>query len=449
MIPAAVERAVAASKADGCIVIASEATEADIRWANTTTTTNGVRRSVRLTVISVVGGRVGTVSRTSVDDVEDAVRASEAACEGNPEAPDVCPLVEGGVDSAFDEPHPPTGIEVFGAFAQRLGGVFDRARSDDLALFGYAEHSLTTVWLATSSGVRRRHSQPSGVIELNAKTPDFGRSTWAGRNGAAPDDVDPDAMYGEVTERLGWASERVELPAGRYEVLLTPSCVADMLFLAYGAATARDADEGRSVFAAAGGNLIGERIAADAVSLYSDPAEHGLEVRPFVVAGASSSQASVFDNGLDTDRTDWIADGVLRRLITPRWWAQRAGGEAAPQISNLVMPSDGPSLDEMVASTQRALLVNCLWYIRTVDPKTLLVTGLTRDGVYLVEDGEVRGAVNNFRFNESPVGMLERVTQLGATETTLAREFGDYFRSTKMPPLRIEGFNMSSVSQAT
>jgi predicted Zn-dependent protease len=125
-------------------------------------------------------------------------------------------------------------------------------------------------------------------------------------------------------------------------------------------------------------------------------------------------------------------------------------------VDNLVLSGgaqhaqDAGSLESMIASTKRGLLLTCLWYIRTVDPQTLLLTGLTRDGVYLIEDGEVTGAVNNFRFNESPVGMLSRLAEAGATErSTLPREWSDYFTRCAMPPLRIEGFNMSSVSQAS
>jgi predicted Zn-dependent protease len=119
-------------------------------------------------------------------------------------------------------------------------------------------------------------------------------------------------------------------------------------------------------------------------------------------------------------------------------------------VDNLIMSAEsGTSLESMIASTKRGLLVTCLWYIREVDPQTLLLTGLTRDGVYLVEEGEVVGAVNNFRFNESPVGMLSRLAEAGATEATLPREWGDYFTRAAMPPLRIEAFNMSSVSQAS
>jgi len=159
----------------------------------------------------------------------------------------------------------------------------------------------------------------------------------------------------------------------------------------------------------------------------------------------------VFDNGLALRPTEWIRDGELAALIQTRHSASRARLPVTPGIDNLVFETatpGAPTLDDMIARTERGLLLTCLWYIREVDPQTLLLTGLTRDGVYLVEKGEVTGAVNNFRFNESPVGMLSRLAEVGAAVPTLPREWSDYFTRTLMPPARVEGFNMSSVSQA-
>jgi predicted Zn-dependent protease len=169
-----------------------------------------------------------------------------------------------------------------------------------------------------------------------------------------------------------------------------------------------------------------------------------------VVTTSSSAHSSVFDNGLPATRTHWVRDGVLERLVRTRHGAATAGAEPAPWIDNLVLSAgDGPDLDQMIASTDRALLVTCFWYIREVDPRTLLLTGLTRDGVFLVEGGEVKGAVNNFRFNMSPVDVLAQAVEVGAAVPTLPREFGDWFRRVKAPPLRVDRFNMSSISQAT
>jgi predicted Zn-dependent protease len=159
----------------------------------------------------------------------------------------------------------------------------------------------------------------------------------------------------------------------------------------------------------------------------------------------------VFDNGLPLAPTEWVRRGELAALTQTRHSAALSGLPVTPAIGNLIMEAPGgtASLDDMIARTSRGLLLTCLWYIREVDPQTLLLTGLTRDGVYLVENGEVTGAVNNFRFNESPVAMLGRITEAGASGPALPREWSDYFTRSAMPPLRVEGFNMSSVSQAS
>jgi predicted Zn-dependent protease len=158
----------------------------------------------------------------------------------------------------------------------------------------------------------------------------------------------------------------------------------------------------------------------------------------------------VFDNGLPLGRTDWIKDGVLAALAQTRHSAQLTGLPVTPFVDNLIMDVDGAAgtTDDLVAGTERGLLLTCLWYIREVDPQTLLLTGLTRDGVYLIENGEVTGAVNNYRFNESPISLLDRFSGVGATVASFSREWGDYFPRTATPAVRVADFNMSSVSQA-
>jgi predicted Zn-dependent protease len=200
-----------------------------------------------------------------------------------------------------------------------------------------------------------------------------------------------------------------------------------------------------------GGTRVGERLATKPLRVWSDPAAEGLQCDPVVFATSSGSSQSVFDNGLPISETDWIADGELKALIQTRHSAELTGLPMTPGIDNLLMGSADATrgLDEMVADTSRGLLLTCLWYIREVEPQTLLLTGLTRDGVYLVEGGEVVAEVNNFRFNESPVDLMGRLTEVGLTQRTLAREFGDYFTRSAMPTWRVGDFNMSSVSKAS
>ncbi|MDQ1393163.1 MAG: hypothetical protein QOF30_2140 [Acidimicrobiaceae bacterium] len=464
-----VEAALALSTADGCIVIADESSEANLRWANNTVTTNGVTRGRQLTVIATVGTATGVaagaVSRSSVtpDRIEDLVRAAEAAARASMPAEDAQPLVEPGSAGAADagaawhDPPVETSIEAFSTFIPSLSHGFDQARGADRLLFGFAEHQYRSTYLGSSSGLRLRHDQPTGRLELNAKSPDFTRSAWLGQPAALFGDIDLPALDAQLGQRLEWARRRVELPAGRYETLLPPTAVADLMIDLYWSAGARDAHEGQTVFSKPGGGTrVGDSLAELPVTLRSDPHAPGLACAPFVVAYASSSMQSVFDNGLALAPTSWIANGQLAALMQTRYSATLTGLAATPAIDNLILegpPSPSgtplPSLSEMAAATGRGLLLTTLWYIREVDPQTLLLTGLTRDGVYLVEGGEVVGAVNNFRFNESPVDLLRRTTEVGATELTLSREWADYFTRTAMPPLRIPDFNMSSVSQAT
>jgi predicted Zn-dependent protease len=254
-----------------------------------------------------------------------------------------------------------------------------------------------------------------------------------------------------LAQRLAWAERSVTLPPGRYETLLPPEAVADLLIYLYWTAGARNAHEGRTVFSKPGGGTrVGDVLANLPVTLFSDPAYPGLECAPFNVAPVSSAESSVFDNGLPLNATDWISQGRLAALLQTRHSAEITGLPVTPMIGNLILrgPDSGRSLDEMVAGTERGLLLTCLWYIREVDPQTLLLTGLTRDGVYLIEGGEVVGAVNNFRFNESPVDLLGRLAEVGATRACMSREWGDWFTRTAMPALRIGDFNMSTVSQA-
>ncbi|MFG3063347.1 metallopeptidase TldD-related protein [Streptomyces sp. NPDC048231] len=451
-----VERALELSRADGCVVIADEHSTANLRWAGNALTTNGVTRGRTLTVIATVDGKEGTasgvVSRSAVTagELESLVRAAEAAAHGAEPAEDANPLVTGLPESPdFTDAPAETSSAVFTDFAPALGESFARARAGGRELYGFANHELVSTYLATSAGLRLRHDQPNGTLELNAKSPDRTRSAWAGRSTRDFKDVDPEAMDAELARRLGWAERRIELPAGRYETLLPPTAVADLLIYQMWSAAARDAAEGRTVFSRTGGGTrVGERLSELPLTLRSDPHEPGLETAPFVVAHASGDDASVFDNGLPLEATEWIRGGELKHLTATRHSAGLTGLPVTPSIGNLILDGGSDrSLEEMVANTERGLLLTCLWYIREVDPATLLLTGLTRDGVYLVENGEVAGEVNNFRFNESPVDLLGRATEAGRTEKTLPREWSDWFTRAAMPPVRVPDFNMSSVSQ--
>ena len=456
-----VERALAASTADGCIVLMGQSVSANLRWANNTLTTNGLMRGASATVISTVATRdgvaAGTVSRSvsDADDVlrlvEDADAAARVADPAEDAAPLITPDASDGSGDGWDEPAADTSTDVFADFAPALGEAFGRANAADRLLYGYVEHTVETTWLGSSTGLRRRHVQPVGHVGITGKNTDLTRSAWVGQSTRDFSDVDALALDTELQRRLGWAERTVALEAGRYDTVLPPTAVADLLVYAYWMAAARDAHEGRTVYGKPGGGTrVGETLSSRPVQLWSDPAYPRLESAPFVTAARSSSLSSVFDNGLPVERTRWIADGKLAALMQTRQSAQLTDLPVTPGVENLIMDVDGASgsIEDLVAGVERGLLLTCLWYIREVDPQNLLLTGLTRDGVYLVEGGEVTGAVNNFRFNESPINLLDRFSGAGTTVPSFSREWGDYFPRTATPPLRIPDFNMSSVSQA-
>ncbi|HEX3793680.1 MAG TPA: metallopeptidase TldD-related protein [Acidimicrobiales bacterium] len=464
--------------ADACIVLVDETSHADVRFALNTTTTNGVRRdrSVTVIVITSAGGSegpwcVGTARRSGVADVGEMVNAALADAREAQPADDAAPLVLGSASAAstFGQAPVETDLSVLSGVLSGLSGAFERARARDIVLAGFAEYGVSTLYVGSSTGLRVSWVQPTGAVNLVGRSPDGGRSAWTGAGAEDMASLSFGAMEDELWRRLEWAAAPpIALEAGRYEVILPPSGVADMMgsLLFYGMG-GQDAEDGRTVFSAPptgpglpGRTRVGDRLSDIHFSLYSDPTEPGLACLPFAATGASSSEASIFDNGLPLARTDWVHDGVLNQLRYHRAGAERSGVPVAPYIDNLILraaPSEGlghadgsgGTVDEMVARTERGLLLTCLWYIREVDPATLLLTGLTRDGVYVIEDGVVVGAGNNFRFNESPVDLLARTIEVGTPVRALGRELGEYLNRTIMPPLRIPDFNMSSVSQAS
>lgn len=449
-----VEHALAKSTSDQCVVIVQDSTGTNLRWANNTLTTNGVMHSVSVTVIAFQGAGNASISGTaaSPEQVTAIVAQADAAARNADPAEDQAPLLADLTSTDWSAATRGTSIEVFRAFATDLGAAFDRAESTGKILYGFVSHDVTTTYLGSSTGLRLRHEQPTGHYGCTGKSADLTNSAWVG--GATRDfsDVSAYRMAEELGTRLGWGAQRFDLPAGRYDTVLPPTAVADLMIDVYWSAGARVAHEGQSVYSKSGGGTrIGERLVDEAVSLLSDPAYPGLECAPFAVASGSSNESSVYDNGFGLNRTAWIENGDLTSLIQTRSTAELTGQPTTPGIDNLVLDIAGGSgsTADLVAGMDDGLLVTCLWYIREVDPQTLLLTGLTRDGVYRVQGGEIIGAVNNFRFNESPVDLLRRFTAASSTELSFSREWGDdYFSRTATPALRIPDFNMSSVSQA-
>ena len=456
MITDWIEAGLAAATSDECIVVVRDGGEANLRWAINMLTTNGQMHHRSATVVAIGRtdgvGHAGVVSGpvTSEDDLVNLVGQACAASADAPASDDSAPLPEPVVDADYTDEAVGTSIAVFTDFALGLGRALAASRAAGTELFGYAEHHVSTVWLATSAGARRRTVERFGKVELNAKHADRIGSAWVGQATTDFADVDADALAAEVTTRLRWCENRIELPAGRYETILPPSAVADLMILTYWSASGRDAEQGRTVFAGKepGTTRVGDVLSSLPLTLSSGPG--ALPAPPFaIVEGSTPGLTSVYDSGAPAESIQWLRDGTVARLPYTRAAAAASGQDYAFPSDNLTLDAGSSvTLEEMIRSTTRGLLLTCLWYIREVDISTLLVTGLTRDGVYLIENGEVVGMVNNFRFNESPVDLLRRAVAASVAEQTLCREWNDWFTFTTMPALRVPDFNMSTVSKA-
>jgi predicted Zn-dependent protease len=453
-----IEKLLLVADYEDCIVLVSEDTSANLRWANNTLTTNGVLANRSVTVIAFVatedGMAAGSITKTDVaeSEIAEVSAAAKQAALAAGAAEDAAPLLKDITAGNWDAPHNPTGPEVFSKVAPDLGEMFNRANKDGIELFGYAEHVHATTWIGSKGGIRVRHDQPSGRVEMTGKSHNRTRSTWEGRATRDFSDLDMKEIDAAIRKRLQWQANKIDLPAGKYDALLPAGAVGDLVTYMVWSAAGKDAFQGQSVFSdKKGGTRVGEKLSNVNLNLYSDPNYPGLESTSNIETTASSPFVSVFDNGYPVNRFDFLENGVLKNLINTRASAKQMNADFVPISDNIIMTVAEASATEedLIKSMKRGLLITCLWYIRMVDPVTLLLTGLTRDGVYLIENGEVVGAVNNFRWNESPVELLNRIVAATPTSITQVREWADYIDRTAMPAVIFKDFNMSTVSKAS
>jgi predicted Zn-dependent protease len=221
---------------------------------------------------------------------------------------------------------------------------------------------------------------------------------------------------------------------GKYTVILEPAAAAVLLENIFFALDARQADEGRSFLSQPGGKTrLGEKLVDERVNLYSDPLNPDLPTSTW--AG----------DGRPQEKVSWVEKGVVKNLTFSRYWAEKKGVKAIPAPDGVIMEGGTKSLDELIKGTKKGILVTRLWYIRPVDPQTLLLTGLTRDGTFYIENGEIKFPIKNFRFNESPVIMLNNLEELGKVERTVSVESNVNYL---IPPMKIRDFTFSSLSDA-
>lgn len=450
----AVEIALELLGSDGGVAVGEVSQTSNLRWANSQLTTNGTTTDTTLNVaafVPVEGGIGCGIASKQVRtraDIEALVSDSKASAIAGGISEDAADLVAGPVHSDYSTGPAQADLSGVNHIAEQLGLVM---KDESAQFFGYAEHSLDTMYVGTSSGTRMRFAQNTSRFELCAKSHERDRSAWSGQGGTSLTAVDVTSHAKTVLQGLQYQKNRIDLEPGHHTVTLSPSAVADLMIYMMWTASAREAAQGRSVFSApAGGTRVGERLTDRQLSVSCDPHLAGLETIDHVVNLGASSLSSTFDTGLPIGRTSILKDGVLNALGSSRFAAQEAHLPFTPLVDNIeVVDGAGQgSLEETAQRMGNGLLITCLWYIREVDPQSLLLTGLTRDGVYVVRDGQIVGAANNFRFNDSPVSLLSRVVDAGRAVHCLPREWADWFSRSLVAPLTIDGFNLSTRSDA-
>ncbi len=431
------ERIVKLSRADTIGAQLSGGYTGNIRFAANRITTSGGVSNSQLVVQSGYGAKhaVVTTSDFSAEGVERAVRQSEAIAKLAPDDPENMPLLPPqqyqDVNAWFDSTAKLTPEER--AAAART--AIDAAKaSGDLAAAGFIVEGTSYNAIASNTGLFAYFPSTNANYQLTVRTNDGTGSGWAAADHPDWRQIDFRAVSDRAIEKARASRNPVAIEPGRYTVILEPQAVGDLVQLLAFALDARSADEGRSAFSKQGGGTrIGEKIVDSKVTLFSDPADPQLLGQPWT------------GEGLPLGREVWIENGVLKQLNYSRFWAQKKNTRPTGGLGSVKMVGGDASTEQMIAATPRGILVTRLWYLRQVDPRTVLYTGLTRDGTFLIENGKITKSVKNLRFNESPLFMLNNLEMVGRSERIAGTESGG---NVVFPTLKVRDFNFTSLSDA-
>lgn len=434
---AIVEKAVKLSKADAVDVQVNTYTQGNMRFADNQVTTAGSTTDAQLGIQSAFGPKHAVVTTNDLSDeaIKRAVEQSERMARLAPDDPEAMPQLGkqqyASVNAWFDS----TANLSADDRAQASLIALDMARkTGNVKAAGYLVSGAGALAIGNSSGMFAYHRNTSVNYTLTARTTDGTGSGWAAADHPDWSQLDARRVAERAVAKAVASKDPVALEPGRYTVILEPQAVGDLVQLLSQYADARLADEGRSPFVKQGGGTkVGEKIVDDRVTIFSDPTDPQLLGRPWDFEGMPLSRQVMIENG------------VLKELNYSRFWAKKQGKIATGGTSTFKMAGGTQSLDDLIAGTTRGVLVTRLWYLREVDPRTILYTGLTRDGTFLVEDGKITKSLRNFRFNESPLFMLNNIEAIGRAERLAGTEQGG---DVVVPSLRVRDFNFTSLSEA-
>jgi predicted Zn-dependent protease len=427
----------ARSKAEHCIVGITGREDTNLRFARGNATTNGAQSTLEVRIESYFGKRSGAASISARDErmLAQAVTRSEDIARSAPENPETLPPLGPQKYAAGAGYDAPTAAIHAGDLATASKAVIDAANKRSIDVTGYGIAGRQFDALATSAGLFAYEPRTSTEFTVTARNRAGTWSGWAGVAETRIGRLDTARLGARAVDKAAYTAPPVRLDSGKYTVILEPSAVADFVTYVLWYVNARPADEGRSFFSKkGGGNKVGEKLFADEVTIFSDSSD-------------PTTPAATFDaEGVPQGRTVWVEDGVLKNLVYSRYWAQQKGRAPVPPARSFVMAGGTTSTDDMIRDVKRGVLVTRLWYIRVLDREKLVLTGLTRDGNFLIENGRIVGPALNFRFNESPVAILANVLAVGPSERTRG---GETERPTvAAPTLLVKDFTFSSPSDA-
>jgi predicted Zn-dependent protease len=436
---ALVKRALSFATADETRISIQSGSRGNTRFAQNQISTAGDSYNTSLNIRSVVGKRTGSVNTNKLDDeaLRSAVQLSERLAKLAPEDPELMP--ELGPQTYM----PTQGwSETTAALdptmrADAVRRITEQATKEGLESTGYLEVQAGASAVGNSKGLFAYARETALSLTTTVRTPDGTGSGWAGTTHYDFSKITPADLGARAIDKAKRSVKPVAIEPGKYTVILEPTAVGNLVQLIGGALNARAADEGRSFFSnSPSGTKIGMKVVDERVTIVSDPLD------PEVYATTFTGE------GLPVSKVVWVENGVVKNLAYDRYWAQKSGKAPTANSGTLRMSGGTATMEEMIASTQRGLLVTRFWYIRPVDQRTILYTGLTRDGTFLIENGKITNAVKNLRFNESPIFMLNNLESMGRPVRVSASEAGGPGLAIVVPPIKVREFTFTSLSDA-
>ena len=434
---ALIDRVVKMSKAESVQVNIGGGYSANVRFADNQMSTAGGITNFTVVIQSSFGKKHAVVTTNDISDeaLRRAVESSEKLARLAPDDPEAMPAL------------PPQQYQDVTAYFDSVANLTpsDRAKASltaleparkagDLATAGFLVTNAASAALGNNKGLFAYHRSTNANYTVTVRTKDGTGSGWAGGEHNDWNQLDIAGLSQRAIDKAKLSRSPVAIEPGRYTVILEPQAVGDLVQLFGGYVAARTADEGRSPFSKqGGGNKIGEKLVDERVTLMADPFDPRVLAQPFD------------GEGFPLGKQVFVENGVLKNLYYSRFWAQKQGKTPTGAPTSFIMSGGDATVEDMIKSTERGVLVTRLWYLREVDPRTILYTGLTRDGTFLIEGGKITKALKNFRFNESPLFMLNNLETLGRPIRLAGTEAGG---AVIVPAIKVRDFNFTSLSDA-